>query len=286
MNVTLTNGDSKLVISTLGAEPQSLVRNGIEYIWNGDREYWFRRAPLLFPVTGPIKDDIIVVDGKSYKIAGNGFARDTEFTLVEQKENEATFRLEESEETKKCYPFNFALTVTYTLLENGYTARAEIDSKDNDLYFTFGWHPAFSLDMNGKGTEVEKYSLSFDLNERVDRRYQVDGVFQVEKDFLVGDTIELSRKELDKGPIALWNIKSDEVTMVCEGGEHGVTVHMGDFRTFVCWTCAPKHAQYVCLEPMYSFQDATRNPDLKKMEGVECLEKGAKRVYENTFNVF
>ncbi|MBR1938998.1 MAG: hypothetical protein IJ836_08620 [Spirochaetales bacterium] len=286
MNVTLTNGNSKLVISTLGAEPQSLVKDNVEYIWNGDKEYWFRRAPLLFPVTGPIKDDTIIYKGKSYKIPNNGFARDTEFKLVSQKENEAVFLLEESEETKKCYPFNFALTVTYTLLENGYTAKAEIDSKDNDLYFTYGWHPAFSLDMNGKGTDVEKYSLSFVANEKVDRRYQVNGVFEVEKDFLVGDTLPLTRKELDKGPIALWNIKSEEVTLVCDDAPHGVTVHMGDFKTFVCWTCAPKRAQYICLEPMYSFQDASRDQDLEKMEGVELLKKNSKKTYENTFNIF
>ena len=286
MNIQLKNATSTMVISTLGAEPQSLVRNGIEYIWNGDKEYWFRRAPLLFPMTGPTKDDSIEVDGKKYKMPGNGFARDTEFTLISKSDKEVTLRLEESEKTLCYYPFPFSLTVTYTLLENGYTAKAEIEAKDEDIYFTFGWHPAFSLDINGKGCDLSTYSLSFDQNEEADRRYQVNNVFQVEKNFLVGDTIELSRKETDKGPIALWNIKSDEVTLTSTEGEHGVTAHMGTMHTFVSWTCAPKHAQYICLEPMYSFGDASRPVDIKKMDGIIKLEKGKKQIFENTFNVF
>lgn len=286
MNITLKNSTSSMVISTLGAEPQSLVRNGIEYIWCGDKEYWFRHAPLLFPMTGPTKDNCIAVDGKVYNMPNNGFARDTEFEVVSTTESEAVFRLEESEKTLECYPFPFALTVTYTLLENGYTAKAEIAAKDKDIWFTFGWHPAFSLDINGKGTDLSTYSLSFDQNEKADRRYQVDGVFRVEKEFLVGDTIELSRAETDKGPIALWDIASDEVTLTSTEGEHGVTAHLGDMHTFVAWTCAPKHAQYLCLEPMYSFGDASRELELKNMYGVMKLEKGNVKVFENTFNVF
>ena len=127
MLITLKNEKMTMIISTLGAEPQSLVTEGREYIWNGDKEYWFRRAPLLFPIIGPTKNDMIGYKGKEYKMPGNGFARDTEFTLVSQKEDSATFVLEDSEETReKYYPFGFILKVTYTLLENGYKAKAEI----------------------------------------------------------------------------------------------------------------------------------------------------------------
>ena len=192
MLVTLKNEKMTMIISTLGAEPQSLVTEGREYIWNGDKEYWFRRAPLLFPIIGPTKNDMIGYKGKEYKMPGNGFARDTEFTLVSQKEDSATFVLEDSEETReKYYPFGFILKVTYTLLENGYKAKAEITAKE-DLYYTFGWHPAFSLDINGKGADLETYTLSFEQEEKADRKYAKDGVFVYEKDYLVGDQIELN----------------------------------------------------------------------------------------------
>ncbi len=285
MEITLRNQNSSLTVSSLGAEPQSYILNGIEYIWCGDPAHWPRRAPLLFPMTGPIKEDSIAVDGVKYPMPGNGFARDTEFEFVSETSDSVTFTLKDSESTRKYYPFAFTLTVTYTLLDAAYRAVATITAPESDIYYTYGWHPAFSLDINGKGTPLDTYSLSFSSNEELDRRYQVNGIFNVEKGFVKGDSIELSRKETDKGPIALWNVKSDEVTLTSSMGEHGVTATLGSFDTFVCWTPA-NNAQFVCLEPMYSFGDASRPQELSEMYGITKLAKGESVTYANEFRFF
>ena len=286
MLVTLKNDKITMTISTLGAEPQSLLFEGREYIWNGDKEFWFRRAPLLFPMIGPTKDDKIGYKGKEYKMPGNGFARDLEFSLVSSSEAEAVFSLEDTENTREeNYPFGFILKVTYSLLENGYKAKAEIYAKE-DLYYTFGWHPAFSLDINGKGADLETYSLSFEKEEKVDRKYAKNGEFVYEKDFLVGDQIDLKRSETDKGPITLDNIQSEEVTLTSSLGEHGVTVTMGKMKTFTCWTTLNKWAQFICLEPMLSFGDTKREFDIDKMKETKLLKKGETDTYENEFIVF
>lgn len=286
MIVTIQKNGTVMKISSLGAEPQSLVKDGIEYIWNGDKEYWFRHAPLLFPMIGPTKDNKIVAKGKEYSMPNNGFARDLEFELVKAEEDHAVFRLEDSEKTRsEYYPYGFILTAEYTVTEEGYEAKATIEAKE-DLWYTFGWHPAFSLDMNGKGCDLETYSVSFEQNERLDRRYAKDGVFVVEKDFVVGDTLELSREETDKGAIILPDVKSREVTLTSTEGEHGVTAFMGDMPLLTVWTCAPKHGQYVCIEPMLSFGDAARPLDIEKMEETRLLKGGEKVVYTNFFRVF
>lgn len=286
MLVTLKNDKITMTISTLGTEPQSLLFEGREYIWNGDKEFWFRRAPLLFPMIGPTKDDKIGYKGKEYKMPGNGFARDLEFSLVSNSETEAVFSLEDTENTREeNYPFGFILKVTYSLLENGYKAKAEIYAKE-DLYYTFGWHPAFSLDINGKGADLETYSLSFEKVEKVDRKYAKNGEFVYEKDFLVGDQIDLKRSETDKGPITLDNIQSEEVTLTSSLGEHGVTVTMGKMKTFTCWTTLNKWAQFICLEPMLSFGDTKREFDIDKMKETKLLKKGETDTYENEFIVF
>lgn len=286
MLVTLKNDKITMTISTLGAEPQSLLFEGREYIWNGDKEFWFRRAPLLFPMIGPTKDDKIGYKGKEYKMPGNGFARDLEFSLVSSSETEAVFSLEDTENTREeNYPFGFILKVTYSLLENGYKAKAEIYAKE-DLYYTFGWHPAFSLDINGKGADLETYSLSFEKEEKVDRKYAKNGEFVYEKDFLIGDQIDLKRSETDKGPITLDNIQSEEVTLTSSLGEHGVTVTMGKMKTFTCWTTLNKWAQFICLEPMLSFGDTKREFDIDKMKETKLLKKGETDTYENEFIVF
>ncbi len=286
MNAAISEKGTTMTISTLGAEPQSLVKDGIEYIWQGDREFWFRRAPLLFPTIGPTRNGKIIAKGKEYEAPGNGFARDTEWKLVSASGNEAVFVLEDTDEIRKrFYPFGFRITVTYTVHEDGYTAKAEIEAKE-DIWYTFGWHPAFSLDINGKGTDIETYSVSFEANERCDRKYAKNGVFVTEKDFLTGDSIDLSRKELDKGAIILENVKSREVTLTSAEGEHGVTAFMGDMPLLTIWTVEGKKAQYVCIEPMLSFGDTERNPEIEKMKESVKLEKGKKAVYENSFRIF
>jgi galactose mutarotase-like enzyme len=286
--ILLRNDTLSMEISTHGAEPQSLKNTELhlEYIWNGNKEYWFRHAPLLFPMTGPTKDNTIAVENKIYPMPNNGFARDSEFSVLENDDNHAVFVLVDSAETRAMYPFAFTLTVTYTLLSNGYTAKAEIQAKD-DLYFTFGWHPAFSLDINGMGTPLEQYYVTFDAQEQVDRKYPVNGVFHTEKNFLAHtNELALSRTETAKGPIILEKLKSGSVTLKCKSGTHGVTVTRGDMGTFVIWTCAPKQAQYLCLEPMRSFGDTTRPLELKEMKEAEFLAKGKSKVFENSFYVF
>ena len=95
----------------------------------------------------------------------NGFARDNEFRAEKLTDDIAQFTLEDTPQFReKYYPYGFILTVTYTLHENGYTARAEVTAKE-DLYYTFAWHPAFSLDINGRGCDLETYTLSFEQNE-------------------------------------------------------------------------------------------------------------------------
>ena len=40
MLITLKNGNTTMTISSLGAKPQSLIHDGIEYIRQADKEYW------------------------------------------------------------------------------------------------------------------------------------------------------------------------------------------------------------------------------------------------------
>lgn len=235
---------------------------------------------------GPTLEDKIWVDGKEYRMPGNGFARDMEFRIDNVNSDAVTMVLEDTEETRRVnYPYGFILEVTYSLLEKGYRATARITAKD-ELYYTFGWHPAFSLDINGKGCDLETYTINFSQEERLVRKYAQNGVFKFEEDFVVGDTLDLKRKETDKGPITLDGVKSEEITLTSTEGEHGVTVTMGDMSTFTAWTCLGKHAQYLCLEPMLSFGDTQREKEISRMKETRKLEKGSSVTYSNDFIIF
>ncbi len=286
--ITLQNEKLSMKIALLGAEPQSLFskESGIEYLWSADKAFWPRTAPLLFPMTGPTKDSKIEAAGVTYTMPNNGFARDLGFTLLSQCSDRATFELQESETTLQNYPYGFRLKVTYTLLDDGFKAEAEVYAKD-DLFFTFGWHPAFSLDINGKGSPLESYSVTFEKAESVDRKTPVNSVFVTDKKYLNNSkTLNLSREETDRGPIILNGLTSKHVTLTSEKGEHGVRVERGNLDTLVLWTVAPKHAQYLCIEPMHSFGDTKREFALEKMEEALPLKAGESKVFFSSFHVF
>ena len=112
----ITNGKLTAVISDKGAELQSLVYGGIEYIWQGDPKYWNRRAPVLFPLWGAAKNDALYLCGRDLpyrparvcarqRVRGCGRRRQQRF-LQSQIESGAE---------KKKYPFDFEFVITYRL---------------------------------------------------------------------------------------------------------------------------------------------------------------------------
>ena len=111
----ITNGKLTAVISDKGAELQSLVYGGIEYIWQGDPKYWNRRAPVLFPFVGRCKNDAYTYAGGTYHIGQHGFARDNVFDVVAAGGSSASFSLKSNPELKKKYPFDFEFIITYRL---------------------------------------------------------------------------------------------------------------------------------------------------------------------------
>ena len=54
-NVVITAGKTRVEISPLGAELQSISVDGKEKLWGGDKRVWSGRAPILFPFCGGLK---------------------------------------------------------------------------------------------------------------------------------------------------------------------------------------------------------------------------------------
>ena len=53
MNYTIENDRLKIQISSRGGEMQSVIRDGREYLWQADPQYWDEKAPNLFPIYRP-----------------------------------------------------------------------------------------------------------------------------------------------------------------------------------------------------------------------------------------
>lgn len=86
-------------------------------------------APVLFPIVGALRDNRTCINGEWYEMKRHGVARH-EFTVTEQGEDYVTLQLTANEETKKQYPFDFVLTVSYYLTGSSITTKFTVKNAD------------------------------------------------------------------------------------------------------------------------------------------------------------
>ena len=76
----------------------------------------------------------------------HGFARDMDFRLVSEREDEMWFELKSSPETLAKYPYKFTLRIGYRLEANKIHVMWEVSGDDSQtMWFQIGAHPAFYL---------------------------------------------------------------------------------------------------------------------------------------------
>ena len=144
---TLKNTALTLNISLHGAELTSIRDSfGREFLWQADPAFWKRHSPVLFPIVGSLWDKHFRVNGREYERGQHGFARDMDFRLVSEREDEMWFELKSSPETLAKYPYKFTLRIGYRLEANKIHVMWEVSGDDSQtMWFQIGAHPAFYL---------------------------------------------------------------------------------------------------------------------------------------------
>jgi len=163
MSVTISNSKLSAQIHCKGAELFSLksIATNQEYLWEGNPEFWGKHSPILFPIVGTLKNNTYTYNDQQFQLLRHGIARDLNFNLIHTTDNQAVFSLKASDATKKDYPFDFELQLTYTLLDTKLEFNYTIINNDKvPMPFSIGAHPAFALPNN-----FESYSLEFNQQE-------------------------------------------------------------------------------------------------------------------------
>ena len=252
MNTTITKSGLTAVINHKGAELISLKNDNTsrEYIWEGNPDFWGKHSPVLFPIVGTLKNGSYTYNGKNYQLPRHGFARDYDFDLMHQSENEAVFSLKSNKETLKVYPFDFELQLIYTLDGNQLNiAYKIINNEAFPLPFSIGAHPAFALPQ-----PFEDYSLAFEAKENLVG-------FQLENDLLsentaairtFGNILPLSYFLFEKDALIFKKLNSKKITIL-ENNLPLLHFRFADFPNFGIWT--KMNAPFICLEPWLGYSD-------------------------------
>lgn len=161
MKQTLSNDLLTVTIDAFGAELQEIVnkRTGWQYLWHGDKTFWGRRSPVLFPIVGSVWDGCYRMDGKEFSLGQHGFARDREFEIItDTPDDEAWFSLESDDSTLALYPRRFRLEIGYRLQEARLTVMWRvINLDDREMSFQIGAHPAFNYPDFNAADDVHGY---------------------------------------------------------------------------------------------------------------------------------
>ena len=287
MELILHSKNYSVTVNSMGAELKSFCSNNEkEYIWNSNPEFWVRSSPLLFPTIGNVRDNQTTFNEQTYPMPKHGFCKDSEFSLTNHTDNTATFHLKASEETKKSYPFDFELELTYEL--EGNTLRMTYVVTNNgtvEMPYHLGAHPGFMCPLN-TGESLSDYQLVFEKEEEFSAiPYDLENLcFSSQKHVSHknnGNILPLFAEMFDNDAVFFPHTNSRSVKLVHHILGHGVKVDYPGFHSIAFWTPIGGNAPFLCIEPWNgaAIYDDEDDNFLHKRD-VEILPAGEKKKYK------
>lgn len=251
----ITNGVLTATFSEMGGELVSLKKDGTEYLWQGNPDYWAGQAPILFPYDGRLYKGQYKLNGKLYEMPKHGLARKLPFIMIEKRETGISFVLRDTEETVKSYPFRFELQIDYEMKNNALHICYTVRNKDTKkMYFGIGAHPGFNVPL-ASNLSFDDYYLEFCEEAKPSRigfteeglLNSIDPIFELEED----RKLPLHHALFDHDAIFLKNM-AKEVTLKSDADSKSVTVSYSQMPYLGIWHAPKTDAPYVCIEPWMS----------------------------------
>ena len=258
MNYTISNDQIEVTVSDVGAELMSIksLKDGTEFLWQGDPAFWAGRAYNLFPICGRLAEGKYTFRGETYEMNLHGFVRKSTLDATVLARDKIDFGLRSDERTKAMYPFDFEYHICYSLV--GSTVKMEIsviNHTDSTMPFALGGHPGFNVPLAGAGT-FEDWRLEFCPECEPVHVVFSDACLTTEerKPFPLedGKILRLRHDLFDHDAVVLAGT-SHRVSLKSDLSPHSVTVEVPDAMKYLgIWHAPKKEAPYVCIEPWTS----------------------------------
>ena len=251
---TISNKQLTIQVSPHGAELCSIVANGKEYLWQANPAFWKRHSPVLFPIVGSVWENEYRNEGIPYTLTQHGFARDMEFTLISEKEDEVRYRLVSNEETLHKYPFPFCLEIGYRIQGKKIEVMWEVkNTGDKEMYFQIGAHPAFYWP-EFDASNSERGFFGFDKENGlkyilISEKGCADPSTEYSLELTDG-LLPLDTHTFDKDALILENEQVRKVTLYNKEKLAYLSLHF-NAPVVGLWSPPAKNAPFVCIEPWY-----------------------------------
>ncbi|NJI81237.1 aldose 1-epimerase family protein [Clostridioides difficile] len=273
--------NEKLIIESnnSGAELTKIFskRYNKDILWNGNKKYWGRQSPILFPIVGKLVDNETIIEENLYNMTQHGFARDMEFEIIDKGDTFISYKLTDNESTLEKYPYSFELIINYTLKDNSINIEWIVKNTDSkDIFFSIGGHPAFNLPLFEQN-DFSKYHLEFKKRSDVEK-INLNTSF-IDDITFIGDLKNLQlNPELFKNDALIYT-NIDEVSICNNDGGKYITLSMQDFPLVGIWTPyyseTNSTAPFLCIEPWYGLADSIHsNKIYKDKKFINKLGKG------------
>lgn len=281
-NLCVENRFLKVEVNTLGAELQSIksLKTGTEYLWQGDKEHWEGKAPVMFPVNVKFKDAHFLYKGKEYQMPDMGLAKISKFKMIDIRKEEVVLVLESNSATLEKYPFPFRLQISYRLSGKKLINEFVVENTGEEtMYFALGGHPGFRFPIEGK-SERSQNGFVFDKKYTIKRTEIAGGLVQDnEIPFLNNENgFAFNDERIPNAGMFLKNMPSRKISIGAIDQPVYITVDLKDFPNVNMWT--PPGMPFACIEPMLGHHDFQNTAlEIDKKTYLTALQAGKKKSY-------
>lgn len=295
--ISISSNSLTASIDTMGAQLMSLRKGESEYLWQGDSNWWPRRAPILFPIVGVLKDSKAESAEGTISLARHGLARLNQFEVVEKSDSSVTLQLKSTEETRKSYPYDFELRLIFSVSDDTLTQTYEVTNRGNVvLPFTLGAHPAFNIPVPGvEAASLDQYSLLFTRSwTSFGPSITDEGLCDYatpQKLIVDSDTLPLSWELIDREKtITFEDVPDRRITLTANAETssetHGIQMDFEGFDYLGIWSAAPG-CPFVALEPWCGIADTVDTDGVfEHKPGIICLDSEQSIVKTLSIKVF
>ncbi len=155
-------GASAMILPEKGATVISYKVDDQEYFYTDQENLCSSERPrcgipFLFPVFGR------TLEGSTYPMEIHGFGHTSAWTVIAHDTSELKLELCSNENTRKFYPFQFRVELSFTIQEGKLFIRQKYENHGAEtMPYAFGFHPYFAVN------NIERTVISFHARQEMD----------------------------------------------------------------------------------------------------------------------